>query len=45
MYKPKYCGKYSEAELNDVVGMNTLNVKGLIEGANKVEDIAEDNGR
>ena len=41
----KYCGKYCEAELSDVLGTNTLNIKGLIEGANKVEDIAEDNGR
>ena len=38
----KYCGKYSDIELSDVVGpTNTLNIKGLMEGAYKVKDIAE----
>ena len=42
----KYCGKYSDIELSDVVGLgNTLNVKGLTEGANKVIDIIKDNWR
>ena len=40
----KYCGKYSDIELSDVVGLaNTLNVKSLTEGANKVIDIIKDN--
>ena len=38
----KYCGKYSDIELSDVVGLtNTLNINGLMEGAYKVKDIAE----
>ena len=37
----KYCGKYCDAELSNVVGLtNTLNAQGLNEGAYKVKAIA-----